>query len=53
MKGKRYADLDSPNGDRHYVLVEWGTKPKKSVSETEAKRISKSDASNLLFMVRE
>jgi hypothetical protein len=53
MKGKRYVSIDFPDSDHHYVLVEWFPKPKKSLSEAEAKRISKRDASSLLFMVRE
>ena len=53
MKGKRYVSLDSPNGDHHYIEVDWAPKPKKSLSEEEAKRISKKEAPSLLFIVRE
>lgn len=53
MKGMRYVSLDSPDGDHHYVVVEYVSKPKKSLSEAEAKRLSKGEASGFLFMVRE
>jgi hypothetical protein len=53
IKGKRYVSLGSPDGDHHYVLIDWAPKPKKSLSEAEAKMISKKEASSLLFMVRE
>jgi hypothetical protein len=45
--------LDSPEGNHRFVIVESTSKPRKSLSEAEAKRISKIDAANLLFMVRE
>ena len=53
MKGKYYVSFDSPDGDHHFVIVELTSKPRKSLSEAEAKKISKMEASNLLFMVRE
>lgn len=51
MKGKRYVSLDSPDGDHHYIMIDWAPKPKKSLNAEEAKRISKKEASSLLFMV--
>ena len=53
MKEKRYMRFDSSNGDHHYIVVDWAPKPKKSLSEEEAKRISKKEAPSLLFIVRE
>jgi hypothetical protein len=53
MKGKRYMNFASPSGDHHYIVVDWAPKPKKSLSEEEAKRISKKEAIRLLFIVRE
>jgi hypothetical protein len=52
MKGKRYVSIDSVNDDHHYVLVDWVPKPKKSLSEGEAKSISKKEASSILFIAR-
>jgi hypothetical protein len=53
MKEKRYVSIDSPNNDHHYVLVDWISKTKKSLSEAEAKRISKKEASSILFIARD
>jgi hypothetical protein len=53
MRGKRYVSLDLPEGEHHYILVDWTSKPKKSLSEAETKRISRKEASNALFIIRE
>ena len=45
--------LDSPEGSHHYVEVDWSPKPKGSVSEAEAREVSKREASSTLFIARE
>ena len=45
--------LGSAEGAHHYILVDWIPKPKKSLSEVKAMRLSKREASNFLFLVRE
>jgi hypothetical protein len=41
------------DGEHHYVLLNGFPKPKKTLSEEEAKRASKKEASNVLLIVRE
>jgi hypothetical protein len=53
MKRKRYVRLNLQDGAHHYVLLEGFPKTKKTLNEEEAKRTSKKEASNVLFMVRE
>jgi hypothetical protein len=53
MKRKRYVSLDSPEGNHHYVEVDWAPKPIKSLSEAVAKEVSKREASSPLFIARE
>jgi hypothetical protein len=53
MKGKRYVSIDLPDDDHHFAQVDWAPKPKKSLNEAEAKRISRTEAASLLFMVRQ
>jgi hypothetical protein len=47
------VSIDSQEDRHHYIVVDWAPKPKKSLSEAEAKKISKKEASSFLFMVRE
>ena len=45
--------FDSSEGTHHYVEVDWAPKPEKSLSEAEAKQVSKREASSTLFIARE
>ena len=53
MTRKRYVGSDSPEGNHHYVEVDWAPKPKEGLSEAEAKKVSKREASSTLFIARE
>jgi hypothetical protein len=53
MKGRHYLILGSSDGCHHFVLIDWIPKPKKTLSEKEAKRVSKKEASIILFLIRE
>jgi hypothetical protein len=53
MKRKRYLILGSSDGGHHFVSIDWIPKPKKTLSEKEAKRVSKKEASSILFFIRE
>ena len=52
MKGKRYLIDGSSDGGHHFVWIDWAPKPKETLSEKEAKRASKNEASTVLFLVR-
>jgi hypothetical protein len=45
--------LGSSDGEYHYVFIDWIPKPEKTLSENNAKRVSKKEASSVLFMARE
>ena len=45
--------LNLQDGERHYVLLKGFPKPKKTLSEKEAKRASKKEASRIIIMVRD
>jgi hypothetical protein len=53
MTRKRYVCFNSPEGDHHYVEVDWAPKPKGSLSEAEAKKVPEREASSNLFIARE
>jgi hypothetical protein len=57
MKGMRALKVDSADGELHYVLVESTAidiyKRRQCLNEEEAKKVTKREASKLLFIARE
>jgi hypothetical protein len=53
MKENRYLALGPSDGGHHFVLIDCIPKPKKTLSEKEAKEASKKEASTVLFLIRE